>query len=769
MAWRWCAWVMAAMAVGCSSGSSVSIDVRVQTDFLAGTDFTSIRIELTGAENDFVEVPTAGGRFALGERVHTFDVRSGNYEVNAELLDPDGRRVGQRIATLNAVDDSTVTLVITRSCENVSCPNGGDPRLTECSGGRCVSPDCTPETPQFCLEGCVVDSDCPALSGCAEGVCLADGSCIAVPDDDLCAGGERCDPTSGCTMSGDAGGPDMGGIDMAPIDMGPAECGAPCREIEGRPCAVGVVDCSTGDPVCMETGPGNAGRICRPAVDVCDAEEVCNGVSADCPEVDEKRGTDFVCRSAAGECDVEEVCSGTGDECPLDAFQPVGTRCVDGGFCDATGMCSDTCEPDASCQPEDQPCRTGTVDCSSGVPTCIADGNQPDGTTCGTTTLDPFGSCGSFGSTCSETGTRSRTVTEFRCAAGSCETQPRTETENCSRDTDGTSCGSAIVGDFSACGGFSGACGESGMRTRSITTPVCAASECQNNVTMETASCSRDTDGVNCGAPSPGPYGACGGFTGTCGNSGTQSRTVTTPTCGSGSCGSASTTETRACTRNTNGTSCGSVSFGPYSACGGFTSTCDQTGTQSRDRRAPTCNAGGCATVTTSESRSCTRNTNGVSCGTGRACSGGSCNPCPSTSPTVSGTAGIAGMTFFNSVSASGTTITFGSTNGTSTSVTLGGGVTASGSYAPGTGYLTAVSGSGNRLTFTDNAGGSGFLTFSGATLSGGGTSPVIFFGGGSIPGLIQLAVGSSNRVAFSDSLGAQFATVTLTGVTNCP
>ncbi|MEM6958297.1 MAG: hypothetical protein AAF645_21620, partial [Myxococcota bacterium] len=147
------------------------------------------------------------------------------------------------------------------------------------------------------------------------------------------------------------------------------------------------------------------------------------------------------------------------------------------------------------------------------------------------------------------------------------------------------------------------------------------------------------------------------------------------------------------------------------------------------------------------------------------------CEPCMTTTPAVNGTAGIMGMSFFANVSASGSTISFTSTGtGPGGSITLGGGVTVSGAFnATNSGYLTSISASGNQLTFTDRDGVSGSLTFSGATLSGGGSSPIITFPGGSIPGLIQRAVGVGNRIEFYSSTNVRFAEITLTGGVLCP
>lgn len=449
-------------------GGSLNIGVDLRTDFAPLVEFTQIQVRVDTPDGELVEdVMARALNYTTGQRLTTFTgLKAGEYTVRAALLAEDGRRVGSR-AVLARVNSSTdVTIVITRSCVGVVCPGAGDASLTECSGGRCVAPECSPETPQFCAEGCTANDDCASSVSCAEGACLAEGSCIFVGDDSACDSTEFCDTAMGCVPRPDL--PDVGMPDLAPIDMGPEECGMPCP-VEGRPCAVGTFDCTTGVPVCLETGAGNAGAVCRVAADLCDEDDMCDGVSAECPEEDTKKPAGEVCRVAVGECDVSEVCDGTSNACPVNEFRPVGTRCIDGGFCNGDNVCSDTCEPGASCNPEGEPCRTGVTDCSTGVPRCDVDGNQPNGSTCAATEIGSFGACGSFGGTCSESGTRSRSVTEFECSAGACVSNERTETEGCGRDTDGVACGSVNTGPYGACGGFSNTCDETGCSAGSNT------------------------------------------------------------------------------------------------------------------------------------------------------------------------------------------------------------------------------------------------------------------------------------------------------------
>ena len=70
--------------------------------------------------------------------------------------------------------------------------------------------------------------------------------------------------------------------------------------------------------------PFAVGSVCRPAADVCDRVEVCEGDNPLCP-ADAFEPATTVCRALAGPCDVAEVCTGTEVACPADAFAPATT------------------------------------------------------------------------------------------------------------------------------------------------------------------------------------------------------------------------------------------------------------------------------------------------------------------------------------------------------------------------------------------------------------------------------------------------------------
>jgi fibronectin type 3 domain-containing protein len=120
-------------------------------------------------------------------------------------------------------------------------------------------------------------------------------------------------------------------------------------------------DGATDQPVGLcwgASGPAKAGVVCRAAVDLCDLDEVCDGIHADCP-ADQYAPPTTVCRKAAGDCDIAESCTGSSPACPADAVMTVGTVCRKAaGGCDVAESCSGT------------------------DPGCPADGLVPSGTEC---------------------------------------------------------------------------------------------------------------------------------------------------------------------------------------------------------------------------------------------------------------------------------------------------------------------------------------------------------------------------------------------------
>jgi hypothetical protein len=105
---------------------------------------------------------------------------------------------------------------------------------------------------------------------------------------------------------------------------------APCDALE-------VCDGSSRD--CPADARVSAGTICREAAGACDVAEMCDGAASDCP-ADGMIAAGTVCRAAADVCDVAEACDGAGATCPADAIAAAGTACRPAaGPCDAVEAC----------------------------------------------------------------------------------------------------------------------------------------------------------------------------------------------------------------------------------------------------------------------------------------------------------------------------------------------------------------------------------------------------------------------------------------------
>ena len=167
----------------------------------------------------------------------------------------------------------------------------------------------------------------------------------------------------------------VAGVRECTVELAPST--TVCRESDG---ACDMAETCTGtSPTCPVDALLPAGSECRAAMGACDVAEACSGSSAACP-ANGYLPAASACRPAAGECDVAESCSGSSGDCPADAFATTGRACS-GGFCNPTGMCSDTCVPDIACS-TGNPCQRGTVSCSTGTPVCVNRGAAPDTTLC---------------------------------------------------------------------------------------------------------------------------------------------------------------------------------------------------------------------------------------------------------------------------------------------------------------------------------------------------------------------------------------------------
>jgi alpha-tubulin suppressor-like RCC1 family protein len=212
----------------------------------------------------------------------------------------------------------------------------------------------------------------------------------------------------------------------------------PCQEgmscTPTGPCRVASVTCTSGAPVCRDTGTLPANSTCTHssgATGICDTTgtcivcgpEVCDGLDNNCNGMvddipyeacaptgqpcatgrvtcagsarvcspDGFRPSTLLCRASTGVCDVAEYCTGLSGACPADVFVPSTTECrPSGGACDVAERCTGStgaCPADVLL-PSTTICRasTGVCDlderCTGTTPACPSDGFVPSTTIC---------------------------------------------------------------------------------------------------------------------------------------------------------------------------------------------------------------------------------------------------------------------------------------------------------------------------------------------------------------------------------------------------
>ncbi|MBI5544446.1 MAG: fibronectin type III domain-containing protein [Deltaproteobacteria bacterium] len=167
----------------------------------------------------------------------------------------------------------------------------------------------------------------------------------------------------GVTASG--GNPDAGPLDASEPGPDASTCvaGGPCSSADG--CQTGTVHCDSGQPQCGQwtdvvdgTACGNQGTCQDGACSACPAGGPCTSIDSCQTGIIDCSRTPPICGSLTG--------------------RPNGAAC-NGGVC-REGICR-PCSSGAACSPS-EPCKLGAVECTSGEPVCVAQGDLGDGTTC---------------------------------------------------------------------------------------------------------------------------------------------------------------------------------------------------------------------------------------------------------------------------------------------------------------------------------------------------------------------------------------------------
>ncbi len=382
---------------------------------------------------------------------------------------------------------------------------------------------------------------------------------------------------------------------------GGCSCGGGSVCIPGSRRNVGCGNCGTAIETCDACGQwGSAGA--------CTSQGVCSpGATRSCNTY----GTE----TCSGSCGWESCSCPNSPVCtPGTVIYP--TPCGTGGCgvvkvtCNSCGQWgSGVCVAANSgglCYSKAGPCGENEY-CNGSSIYCPAPAYLPSGTSCGSTQYGSWSSCGGFNGTCGESGTQSRSVTTYACSGGSsCNASTGYQSQSCSRNTNGTSCGSSQTIFCNSCGGFSGTCGESGTQSCLVVNYSCSGGSCSGSTSWQTQSCSRNTNGTTCASTQNLYCYGCGGFSGTCGETGTQTCYAETHTCSGGTCGTSYGYPTESCSRNTNGWSCGSTQYGRWTGvCPTHSDDCTCAWPQTRSVTSYSCSGGGCQASVQTQSQSC--------------------------------------------------------------------------------------------------------------------------------------------------------------------
>ena len=212
-----------------------------------------------------------------------------------------------------------------------------------------------------------------------------------------CAGGE----TVGVATDEDtASVRDTGRADSGVIDTGSADTASEDTATDTAPdsapdTAADTTDAIGGPLACT---PATAATVCGDANGCFDGfccNVACNQGCARC-DLPGREGictpldAGTTCREASNLCDAAEVCDGLSAACPADRFAGAGTSCgsTDSTLCDAPDSCDGFGNCDANFEPFDTACGGGDGACllgerCDGFGVCASAGQKPAGTPCG--------------------------------------------------------------------------------------------------------------------------------------------------------------------------------------------------------------------------------------------------------------------------------------------------------------------------------------------------------------------------------------------------
>ncbi|CAO3589537.1 unnamed protein product [Absidia cylindrospora] len=133
------------------------------------------------------------------------------------------------------------------------------------------------------------------------------------------------------------------------------------------------------------------------------AGATCDDYSSQCCLNCNTAPKDTVCRPAVSECDTEEVCTGLTSQCPPDIYDPDGTSCANGTMQCASGVCTSRDEQctarglrlniSKQCPFQEDSCNISCADPSDTQNCLVLSGMFLDGTECGLAGFCRSGKC----------------------------------------------------------------------------------------------------------------------------------------------------------------------------------------------------------------------------------------------------------------------------------------------------------------------------------------------------------------------------------------
>ncbi len=259
--------------------------------------------------------------------------------------------------------------------------------------------------------------------------------------------------------------------------------------------ACDMADTCNATGTCVDRVMGS-GVSCRTSRDLCDAEELCDGVSSACP-ADARVPANTPCRPSSGQlCDVPDICDGLHDAC-TDAFAPSTTTCAAGTPpCDLGASCTGTsaacpadtlagdgtsCDDGLACNGTST-CQSGT--CTMGVAVGCDDGNRCTSDSC----MDPSGTClhGPIAGCCNSAMDCDDTNLCTTDVCGGSATCSHTTISGCCLNDAGCSDGDVCTTD--SCPTAGGSCSFA-----PITGCCHAASDCNDGLSCTTDACNTTT------------------------------------------------------------------------------------------------------------------------------------------------------------------------------------------------------------------------------------------------------------------------------------